>query len=225
MLYKFLLLLCGLLPFAMGQRRNSDDSQVGGDVTAKCDQDFALKFRGDNNTITVRNLQVNAAGQLIINGMLNIGALGITQDFSTLGVLSANSDVSATCLGDAAITDISAPDWKAMAAAVPLLQQVTNETCPILVLRIGAIHVDLLGLVVNAAPIAIDVIAVPGPGNLLGNLLCAITHLLDPATNTLQSSELASLLITLVNILNMGGSTGTMSGLLTGLIGGLIGAA
>jgi len=213
----------------MGQpTRRNDENQVGGDVTAKCDQDFALKFRGDGNTITVRNIQVNAAGQLVINGTLALDALSITQDFSTLGVLSNNDDASATCLGDAdlsSITDISPADWKAIAAAVPQLQQATNETCPILILRIGAIHVDLLGLVVNAAPIAIDVIAVPGSGNLLGNLLCAIARLLDPATNTLQSSELASLLVTLVNILNLGGSAGgTLSGLLTGLIGGLLGA-
>jgi hypothetical protein len=54
------------------------------------------------------------------------------------------------------------------------------DNCRILILNIGRIHLDLLGLVVDIAPIRIDVTAVPGPGNLLGNLLCAIAGLLDP---------------------------------------------
>ena len=42
-------------------------------------------------------------------------------------------------------------------------------SCKILELDIGRINLDLLGLVVNSAPISIT--AVPGAGNLLGNLL------------------------------------------------------
>jgi hypothetical protein len=38
---------------------------------------------------------------------------------------------------------------------------------------------DLLGLVVDLAPVELEVRAERGPGNLLGNLLCAITGLLD----------------------------------------------
>ena len=37
----------------------------------------------------------------------------------------------------------------------------------------------MLGLVVDLAPVLLDILAVPGPGNLLGNLLCAIVSLLD----------------------------------------------
>ncbi len=54
------------------------------------------------------------------------------------------------------------------------------DNCKILILDIGRIHLDLLGLVINIAPIHIDITAVPGAGNLLGNLLCAIAGLLDP---------------------------------------------
>lgn len=55
----------------------------------------------------------------------------------------------------------------------------TNAACDILTLDIGAIFLDLLGLQVDIAPISIDIRAVPGPGNLLGNLLCAVAGLLD----------------------------------------------
>jgi len=68
-------------------------------------------------------------------------------------------------------------------------------SCSILQLDIGAIHLDLLGLVVDLAPIHLDVTAVPGAGNLLGNLLCAVAGLLDP------NSALATFLNQLLAIL------------------------
>jgi len=55
-----------------------------------------------------------------------------------------------------------------------------QASCGILDLDIGAIHLDLLGLVVDLSPIHLDITAVSGPGNLLGNLLCAVAGLLDP---------------------------------------------
>jgi hypothetical protein len=55
----------------------------------------------------------------------------------------------------------------------------TQPTCPILVLDIGAIHLDLLGLVVDLAPVHLNISAQSGAGNLLGNLLCAVANLLN----------------------------------------------
>ena len=62
--------------------------------------------------------------------------------------------------------------------SVPLTA-LADASCTILTLNIGAIHLDVLGLVVNLAPVNLDITAVPGAGNLLGNLLCAVAHLLD----------------------------------------------
>ncbi len=59
------------------------------------------------------------------------------------------------------------------------LAAVGNAACSILTLNLGAIHLDLLGLVVDLAPVNLDITAVPGAGNLLGNLLCGVVHLLD----------------------------------------------
>jgi hypothetical protein len=55
----------------------------------------------------------------------------------------------------------------------------TAPTCQILDLDIGAIHLDLLGLVVDLAPVHLDIVAQSGPGNLLGNLLCGLVNLLN----------------------------------------------
>jgi hypothetical protein len=54
--------------------------------------------------------------------------------------------------------------------------------CEILNLVLGPINLDLLGLVVRTNRINVRIDAVPGEGNLLGNLLCAITGILDPQT-------------------------------------------
>jgi hypothetical protein len=52
-------------------------------------------------------------------------------------------------------------------------------SCDILRLRLGPLDLDLLGLVVHLDRVVLDITAEPGPGNLLGNLLCAIAGLLD----------------------------------------------
>jgi hypothetical protein len=56
---------------------------------------------------------------------------------------------------------------------------VPQQTCTILTLDIGAIHLDLLGLVIDLAPIHLNVTAQSGPGRLLGNLLCTLANLLN----------------------------------------------
>jgi hypothetical protein len=57
-----------------------------------------------------------------------------------------------------------------------VIQQVA---CEILHLELGPLDLDLLGLVVHLDPVVLDIQAQPGPGNLLGNLLCAVVGLLD----------------------------------------------
>jgi len=54
-----------------------------------------------------------------------------------------------------------------------------NATCDILHLELGPIDLNLLGLVVHVDKIVIDIDAQSGPGNLLGNLLCAVANLLN----------------------------------------------
>lgn len=52
--------------------------------------------------------------------------------------------------------------------------------CPILSLDIpSGLHLNLLGLAVDTSGICLDVSAQPGPGNLLGNLLCSLEDLLN----------------------------------------------
>ena len=68
--------------------------------------------------------------------------------------------------------------------------------CDILFLDIGPIFLDLLGLQVDLSQITLDVDAVPGAGNLLGNLLCAVAGLLD------GPNPIGNLLNNLLGIIN-----------------------
>jgi len=63
--------------------------------------------------------------------------------------------------------------------SAPIQNVATGGNCTILTLDLGPLHLDLLGLVVDLNAIHLNVTAQSGSGNLLGNLLCAVAHLLD----------------------------------------------
>jgi hypothetical protein len=67
-----------------------------------------------------------------------------------------------------------------------------DAACTILHLTLGPLHLNLLGLVVTTNQIVLDITAVSGPGNLLGNLLCAVANLLNQSP--LPTSQIAALL-------------------------------
>jgi hypothetical protein len=52
-------------------------------------------------------------------------------------------------------------------------------TCDILNLVLGPLDLNLLGLEIHLNQVVLDIVAVSGAGNLLGNLLCAVAGLLD----------------------------------------------
>jgi hypothetical protein len=51
--------------------------------------------------------------------------------------------------------------------------------CDILHLVLGPLDLNLLGLKVHLDKVVLDIVAQSGAGQLLGNLLCAVAHLLD----------------------------------------------
>jgi hypothetical protein len=73
-------------------------------------------------------------------------------------------------------------------------------SCEILTLVLGPIDINLLGLRIQLFgetpedPITILIYAVPGPNNLLGNLLCALTGILDPNPAPNQLNQIIRLL-------------------------------
>jgi hypothetical protein len=65
---------------------------------------------------------------------------------------------------------------------LPLPPLPAGNACAVLSLDLGPINLNVLGLVIRTNQIQLRIDAVQGPGNLLGNLLCGITGLLNPAT-------------------------------------------
>jgi hypothetical protein len=98
------------------------------------------------------------------------------------------------------------------ASAVGLPARSAAVSCPVLHLVLGPINLNLLGLKVTlgggptaSLPIVLDISAVPGPGNLLGNLLCNLTSALNTggllSQLTGQLSQLSATLNSLVSLL------------------------
>ena len=65
------------------------------------------------------------------------------------------------------------------AADATSMYRTVQASCDVLFLDLGPLALDLLGLTVDLARVILDVNAVTGAGNLLGNLLCALLGLLD----------------------------------------------
>ena len=103
-----------------------------------------------------------------------------------------NGAVAAVGTLTGTVTNAAGQTVGAIARNITLSLININATCDILHLEIGPIDLDLLGLVVHVDKIVIDIDAQSGPGNLLGNLLCAIANLLN------ANGPLANL----VNLLN-----------------------
>jgi len=81
-------------------------------------------------------------------------------------------------------------------AAAPL------GSCDILNLVLGPLDLNLLGLTVHLNRVVLDIVAVTGAGNLLGNLLCAVAGLLD-GTGTGLLAQLSLLLNRILGALNL----------------------
>ncbi len=124
----------------------------------------------------------------IAGGVLN-GVVSITNFVNQNGQLVAQGTFNGTFTSAAGVvTTLS----QAITAPVTNLA----ASCPILSLTIGPINLDILGLVVTVPnPIVLNITAVPGAGNLLGNLLCAVANLLN-------GGSLSGILDTLVADLN-----------------------
>jgi hypothetical protein len=76
--------------------------------------------------------------------------------------------------------------------------------CEILNLVLGPLDLNLLGLEIHLNRVVLDIVAVPGPGNLLGNLLCAVAGLLDGGPLAGLLGQLRTLLNQILGLLNLG---------------------
>ena len=98
------------------------------------------------------------------------------QRFTTVGgQLAAVGTLSGTLTN----TVTGATQTVSQQVVVPV--STATGSCQILDLVLGPLDLNLLGLMVHLDTVHLNITAQQGPGNLLGNLLCAVAGLLDNA--------------------------------------------
>lgn len=132
------------------------------------------------------------------NGKKFTGHLNVTQ-FVTRGGKSYAVGTLTGTLGDRSVKQSNV----AIPASVGSSTSTARDaaTCPILHLDLGPLNLNLLGLTVHLNEVILDINAVSGPGNLLGNLLCSVSGLLNqPALGAGQTAGLLNIVQQLLNV-------------------------
>jgi hypothetical protein len=142
--------------------------------------------------------QVVAVSGAAANGKKLTGTLSIRRFVSRAGKVWAVGGLDGKLAGRAVHRTVRVPATLASTAQTSQIVP-TPGACQILSLVLGPLDLNLLGLRVRTNEIDLLIEAVPGAGNLLGNLLCGITGILDPPTvaNT-PPTQLAQILNALV---------------------------
>ena len=105
-----------------------------------------------------------------------VGNLNVTRFVNQAGQLVAQGNVVGTLTNTA--TGVITPILQTFSQVVSIIGT-PQASCEILHLELGPLDLNLLGLVVHLDKIVLDITAESGPGNLLGNLLCAVANLLN----------------------------------------------
>ena len=131
------------------------------------------------------------------------------------GVLMANGTLDAVIRGhgkpQAASQDVSIPVKAVNGSGASMLgagakgmpAAAAAGSCNVLNLVLGPLDLNLLGLQVHLDKVVLDIIAQSGPGQLLGNLLCAVAGLLDGGPLSGLLTQLADLLNQILGALNL----------------------
>src|SRR5437667_51814 len=102
-----------------------------------------------------------------------LGTFTVSRFVNQNGQLAAVGTLAGT------LTDSLGNVLGTVSQALTLLVNTADGTCQVLHLDLGPLDLNLLGLNVHLNEVVLDITAQSGPGNLLGNLLCAVSHLLD----------------------------------------------
>jgi hypothetical protein len=131
----------------------------------------------------------DAAGQGTFKGTFIPTKFSVVNNvLEATGVLKGTlTDANGTSAGTVSKTVTMNVDTPKAVAHAP-------AACTILNLTLGPLNLNLLGLVVQLNQVHLVITAVPGAGNLLGNLLCGIANLLNGGSLSALSAALNALL-------------------------------
>jgi hypothetical protein len=129
----------------------------------------------------------NASGRMLVRGIVT----GVTRHRGAATTFTALRTVRVATING---VPARAKGTTARAAA----------SCDVLNLVLGPLDLNLLGLQIDLSRIVLNIVAVTGAGNLLGNLLCAVAGLLDGGLSGLLNRVIA-LLNQILGNLRLGG--------------------
>ena len=115
---------------------------------------------------------------LPVDGTLADGTGDVTGTFTFQRFVQQSGDLAAVGTFTGTVTD-AAGIVSTGTQQITLPVTLVDASCRILHLELGPLDLDLLGLQVHLDQVVLDITAQSGPGNLLGNLLCAVAGLLD----------------------------------------------
>jgi hypothetical protein len=140
----------------------------------------------------------SVAGTFTITGFKRVNGV-----LTAVGTFAGTVDgVAKTDTASAPVTAINGHTLSSGASSAVTAQQAADPTCQVLTLTLGPLHLDVLGLVVDLNQVNLNITAQSGPGNLLGNLLCSVAHLLDNTGGGGGGGGLSGLLQGITNLLN-----------------------
>lgn len=122
-------------------------------------------------------VHVQSPDQGVFDGSVHVSSFGVAGDKVVARGLLTGTLVDENGVTTAIVRTVSLP--LILPGATVAESVAAAASCGILHLELGPLDLDLLGLVVHLDKVVLDISAEPGSGNLLGNLLCAITGLLD----------------------------------------------
>jgi hypothetical protein len=142
-----------------------------------------------------------AAGPLDQLPVTGQGANGetFTGTLQSTGFTAEGNELALGGLLSGTLTDSSGNSQTVSNTPVSLPLAFPSLTCPVLHLVLGPLDLNLLGLTIHLNQVVLDVTALGAPGNLLGNLLCAIVNLLN-GTGTGNLSQLIAQLNQLLGL-------------------------
>jgi hypothetical protein len=150
---------------------------------------------GDRVTGTFTPLRfVKRGGHLKVRGLVQ----GVVHKSSGTSTFAAMRTITVKTINGRAARHLTAGRDLASGPAAA-----SARTCAILNLVLAPLDLNLLGLQVHLDRVVLNVVAVSGAGNLLGNLLCAVAGLLDGGLGGLLG-QVQALLNQILGVLNLG---------------------
>lgn len=156
-------------------------------------------------------LPIGAAAAIAVGAPRPARGANIVQSLTTaintfvpnVGGFTGTLTVSGFQIANGVLTAVGTLTGDVLSAAGTSLGSITQNfaapvgvgaSCQILTLTLGPLDLNLLGLMVHLNQVVLTITAVPGAGNLLGNLLCDVANLLNGGNLSALLSNIAGLL-------------------------------